>query len=85
MDMEFIDRCLDEYKYVVTVEDGIADGGFGSRISAHAAQTGKAKVLNVGWPDSFIEHGSISELRAAYGLDSKGIADRIIAFIGGRS
>ena len=85
LDMEFIDRALTRYKYVVTVEDGTANGGFGQRVSAYAAQTGKGKVLNIGWPDAFIEHGRISELRAAYKMDSRGIADRIIAFIGGRS
>ena len=85
LDKDFIDRCLDKYKYIVTVEDGIADGGFGSRISVHASETGRGKVLNIGWPDSFIEHGSISELRAAYGLDSRGIAGKIMTFIGGRS
>ncbi len=85
LDMEFIDKALAQYKYVVTVEDGTADGGFGQRISAYAAQTGKGRVLNIGWPDAFIEHGSISELRAAYKMDSRGIAERIISFIGGRS
>ena len=82
--MDFIDRCLDDYKYIVTVEDGLADGGFGSRVSVRASETGRSKVLNIGWPDGFIEHGSISELRAAYGMDSRGIADKIIDFIGGR-
>ncbi|MBR6237120.1 MAG: 1-deoxy-D-xylulose-5-phosphate synthase, partial [Firmicutes bacterium] len=85
LDMGFIDRALTRYKYVVTVGDGTADGGFGQRVSAYAAQTGKSKVLNIGWPDAFIEHGSISELRAAYKMDSRGIAERIISFIGGRS
>ena len=83
--MEFIDKCLEKYKYIVTVEDGTVYGGFGSRIAARAAETGRCKVLNIGWPDSFIEHGKISELRASYGMDSRGIAEKIMNFIGGRS
>ena len=85
LDMEFVNKCLTDYKYIVTVEDGTADGGFGQRISAYAARTGKGRVLNIGWPDGFIEHGTISELRAAYKMDSRGITDRIIDFIGGRT
>ncbi|MBQ9826254.1 MAG: 1-deoxy-D-xylulose-5-phosphate synthase [Firmicutes bacterium] len=85
LNMEFIDKCLEKYKYIVTVEDGTVYGGFGSRIAARAAETGRCKVLNIGWPDSFIEHGKISELRAVYGMDSRGIAEKIMNFIGGRS
>ena len=85
LDNSFIDKCLGSYKYVITVEDGIVNGGFGSEISVLAARTGKCRVLNIGWPDAFIEHGSISELRSAYGMDSSGIAGKIVRFIGGLS
>jgi len=36
------------------------------------------KVINVGWPDSFIEHGTADELYKKHGMDAKSIAERII-------
>ena len=83
LDMDFIDKCLRDYKYVITVEDGIVNGGFGSSVSAEAAEKGDIKVLNIGWPDAFIEHGTIAELRSKYHMDGRGIASRIRSFIGG--
>ena len=49
-----------------------------------AAEHGSsAKVHNLGWPDAFIEHGNISELRHKYNLDEEGIAKTIKEFAGG--
>ena len=42
-------------------------------------------MLNIGWPDAFIEHGSIEELRKKYRLDAEGIVERIRSFAGGMS
>ena len=51
-------------KYIVTVEDNVLEGGFGSIVNRILAEEGMCdiKVLNIGWPDKFIEQGSTPEL-----------------------
>ncbi len=61
---------------IITIEDGIVTGGIGEHIKALAAD-GPAKVINLGWPDKFIEHGSQDELCRKYGLDKESIAEVI--------
>ena len=68
-------------KLIVTMEDNILKGGFGSQISALAKKT---QVLSFGWPDRFIEHGSVDELKRKYGLDSESVAERIIDKLEGK-
>ena len=66
---------------VVTMEDHVLAGGFGSAVlealqEAHCA----TPVERIGWPDKFVEHGSNVEiLRAAYGLAPDDIARRVLA------
>ena len=60
---------------IVTLEDNVVDGGFGEKISAFC---NNADVMNIGWPDRFIEHGSQKELMKKYGMDAGSIAERII-------
>ena len=68
-------------KLIVTMEDNILKGGFGSQISALAKKT---QVLSFGWPDRFIEHGSVDGLKRKYGLDSESVAERIIDKLEGK-
>lgn len=68
-------------KLIVTMEDNILKGGFGSQISALAKKT---QVLSFGWPDRFIEHGSVDELKRKYGLNSESVAERIIDKLEGK-
>ena len=58
---------------VITVEDGIADGGFGSGVS----ETLGVYVEQIGLPSRFITHGKRQLLFEKYGLDAAGIALRI--------
>jgi 1-deoxy-D-xylulose-5-phosphate synthase len=66
-------------KHIVTLEDNTVIGGFGQQLSSLLLERGifDVKVMNIGWPDKFIEHGSINELFEQYEMDSKGIAERI--------
>lgn len=70
-------------KCIVTLEDNVITGGFGQCIGSYVNNNSimKTKVLNLGWPDKFVEHGAVSKLFQAYGLDSKGVAERISEFI----
>lgn len=75
LDNRFIRDLVNTYKHIVTVEDGVICGGMGSEIALIASEAKYgAKVLCLGWPDKFIEHGSIQQLREKYGMDKESIA-----------
>jgi len=53
----------------VTFEDHVKMGGFGSSVMEALEEMGsKVPVVRIGWPDQFIEHGKVDDLRAKYGL-----------------
>jgi 1-deoxy-D-xylulose-5-phosphate synthase len=63
---------------VVTVEESVLEGGFGSAVSSMLHQHSmNNELLQIGLPCSFIEGGSNEELSSIYGVDSKGIARQI--------
>jgi len=70
---------------VLTVEENVLAGGFGSafleRLSEEAPRS-QVKVARVGIPDTFVEHGTQNELRIKYGLDAPSIAERARALLG---
>jgi 1-deoxy-D-xylulose-5-phosphate synthase len=60
--------------FVVTVEENVLQGGFGSAVLELFCEEGlSVSVKRIGLPDKFVEQGSQAELRARYGLDAKGI------------
>jgi len=70
-------------KLIVTLEDNIVTGGFGSKVADFIATAGlekEVKVLKLGWPEQFIEHGSVEQLFNKYGLDMKSVAERICIY-----
>jgi 1-deoxy-D-xylulose-5-phosphate synthase len=75
LDTETILRAVRESPVVVTVEEGVLMGGFGSAVLEAAADAGlnASKIHRLGIPDQFIEHGGRSELLADLGLDVLGI------------
>lgn len=64
-------------KLVATIEDNSVVGGFGEELSSMLSSK-NVKVLKFGWPDKFIEHGSVQELMNEYGLTKEKIAEEII-------
>jgi len=69
-------------KFIVTVEDNALIGGFGSMVNTLLLRNGVLKkVLNIGWPDRFIEAGKILELKATYQLNAEGILLRILNYL----
>jgi len=66
---------------VITVEENVLPGGFGSAVLELMEEEGLSpKLLRIGLPDTFIEQGSQKELRSLYGIDADGIARRIWEF-----
>ncbi len=86
-DMRFV-KPLDEallhevgttYTRVITVEDGVRNGGMGSAVAEWLADHGYTaarhiEVVRLGIPDSIVGHGTIAELRSAIGLDKESIS-----------
>jgi 1-deoxy-D-xylulose-5-phosphate synthase len=66
-------------RLIVTMEDHVVDGGFGSAVLEALQEAGSgAAVERIGWPDKFVEHGSsVDVLRAAHGLSPEAIYGRI--------
>ncbi|MBI2303350.1 MAG: 1-deoxy-D-xylulose-5-phosphate synthase [Chloroflexi bacterium] len=65
---------------LVTVEENVMSGGFGSRVLELLSRQGISgvRVECIGLPDIFVEHGSPHILRAKYNLDGQGIVRRIL-------
>lgn len=86
-DMRFI-KPLDEsilnevgrrFSRVVTIEDGVRNGGFGSAVLEWFADHDfHPEVVRMGLPDEFVEHGTVAQLRQIVGLDSDSIRKAII-------
>ena len=76
IDKETILRTIDQLPWVITIEEGTLEGGFGSAVleAANAAGLDARNVTRLGIPDRFIEHAERSELLAELGLDAKGLA-----------
>lgn len=65
-------------RLIVTLEDHSVVGGFGSAVEELLVQQrATADVLRIGWPDAFVEHGSLEQLRRQHGLTPEAIAERI--------
>jgi 1-deoxy-D-xylulose-5-phosphate synthase len=70
------------HKAVVTVEDGVASGGFGSAVTDLLASEGvSVPIVRLGLPDHFIEHGAQAALLGQLGLDADGIAAAALALL----
>ena len=78
LDREMIVECSKNHSLIVTIEDNVLSGGFGSQVLECLASEGIEKeVLCLGIPDRFIHQGSVDKLREELGLDPEGIAASI--------
>jgi len=69
LDRELIERYARQVGLIITFEDHVLMGGFGSAVLEALSAAGlDVPVVRVGWPDEFIEHGKVDALREKYGL-----------------
>ena len=74
MDASILQRIAEMNVPVITVEDGVIDGGLGSAVMEGLAELGsKVPVHRLGVPDRFIPHGSPAQLKNLCGFDADGI------------
>lgn len=74
LDREMLSRIFQKYQTLITFEDGVLKGGFCDAILEFAQEsTFKGKIICKGYPDEFIEHGTVEELESKIGLDEESI------------
>jgi len=77
LDASLFKNIAAKTKFIFTVEDGIADGGFGSAVS----ESIEKQVIRIGLPCEFVVHGKRNILLEKYGLTGEGIAKKIRSVI----
>ena len=75
LDTSLLDDVATRFKHVITVENNVGIGGFGSAVAEYlAAHHAHGPEIHIhGIPDRFVDHGSPAELAAELGLDAAGI------------
>jgi len=70
----------------VTFEDHVKMGGFGSAVVEALDEMGcTLPVVRIGWPDQFIEHGKVDDLRRKHGLSVEAALEQVLPLLAGRS
>ncbi|WP_289083550.1 1-deoxy-D-xylulose-5-phosphate synthase [uncultured Spongiibacter sp.] len=78
LDTELIDQLAATHSLIVTVEENVIAGGAGSAVTEYLHQRGvNVAVLQLGLPDTFVDHGNHLTLLSQLGLDAEGIAQSI--------
>ena len=84
LDAELLERLALGHDLVVTIEESVLPGGFGSGVLEHledafAERPGeRARVLRVGLPDRYVTHGKPALLREEVGLTGESVAERVL-------
>ncbi len=82
LDETMLHEIAKKFKQIVTIEDGVIKGGFGSAVLEFMSDNGyNIQVKRLGIPDAFVEHGTPEELYNMLGLDGEGIAASIRSII----
>jgi 1-deoxy-D-xylulose-5-phosphate synthase len=85
LDREMLAEYASRVSAFVTFEDHVKMGGFGSAVMEALAELGSAvPVVRIGWPDHFIEHGKVDELRAKYGITVVAAYEQVLPLLAHR-
>lgn len=87
IDRQMVRETLVDGKFVITLEEAVAAGGFGSAFleAASDLRLDARQVTRMALPDQFIEHGDRNDLLSSFGMSPEGIADTCRAAVGSRS
>jgi 1-deoxy-D-xylulose-5-phosphate synthase len=78
LDIDLLKTITENHTHLITVEDGVIQGGFGSAILEYVSDNQlDVKVIRLGIPDKFIEHGTPEELYSLTGLSPEEIAKKL--------
>ena len=79
LDEQILHEVGRKYKRIVTIEDGVRNGGLGSAVLEWMNDHGyQPAITRLGLPDQFVEHGTVAELRQIVGLDIESIKKAIL-------
>lgn len=80
LDTEILDEVGRNFSTVITIEDGVKDGGLGSAVLEYFADHGMTpRVKRMGLPtENFVEHGTVAELQHIVGIDAESIVEFIV-------
>ncbi len=89
LDGDLIEKLAGEHDLLVTIEENVLPGGFGSGVlelveDAFADGSERARVLRVGLPDRYVTHGKPALLREEVGFTGEGVAERVLTALGTR-
>ena len=74
LDENLLKEVAAKFKHVITVEDGVREGGFGSAVIEWMEDNGQhPDIVRLGLPDHFVEHGTVAQLQSIVGIDAEGI------------
>jgi 1-deoxy-D-xylulose-5-phosphate synthase len=85
LDSELLERLAIGHDLVVTIEENVLPGGFGSAVLEHLEdafgerQEDRARVLRIGLPDRYVTHGKPALLRDEVGLTGEAVAEKVLA------
>ena len=79
LDEKILHEVGTKYKRIITVEDGVRNGGLGSAVLEWMNDHGyQVQITRLGLPDQFVEHGTVAELQQIVGLDTESIKREIL-------
>jgi 1-deoxy-D-xylulose-5-phosphate synthase len=85
IDAGLLAQLAAEHDLLVTVEEGVLAGGFGSAVWETLSEAGATpRILRVGLPDRYVTHGKPALLHEEIGYTPERIAERVLAALGGR-
>ena len=80
LDVECLNEVAGTHSLLVTVEDNVVAGGAGSAVSEALDLSGSVRLLQLGLPDHYVEHGAREEQLTSVGLDTEGIRKSVAEY-----
>ena len=78
LDTEYLDRLSRDHQWIVTMEENVLKGGFGEACSDYLlAKHEDVRLIHVGVPDVYVEHGGVDQLKKTLHMDADSIVERI--------
>ena len=78
MDTSCLDNIRSRFSKIITIEEGIINGGFGDGVSAWLLENSfSGRLRRLVLPDEFVEHGSRDQILSMLGLDVNGLLNTI--------
>ncbi|WP_396168392.1 1-deoxy-D-xylulose-5-phosphate synthase [Flavobacterium sp.] len=82
LDENLLHFIFSTFEDIITIEDGVIKGGFGTTIVEFAANNGyKSAIKTLGIPDEFLEQGTINELQQYCNIDVKSLTSYLMRFL----